>query len=863
MFPFGEKKENPVNSDYRTQASDREKLGIPPLPLTAAQVEEIGRWLAEGRTTPPDGGENLIQLLSDRVPAGVDPAAKVKARILADVVGGRLRVPGLSPEQAIGLLGAMQGGYNIRPLLDALRNPALAAAAAEALSGCILAGGAVDEAAALHREGNQAAGRLLASWADAEWFTRAPALPDRIRLTVYKVDGEVNTDDLSPAKQAPNRPDIPLHATFLGATRFPGGRQEMERLRREAGPDGWQPVFVADTLGTGSSRKSATNSLLWILGRDIPRIPNKRRGGVAIASRIAPIFRDSFEDSGGLPVGADVSKLKTGQRIVLETGAAGGKGRILDEGGAVLGEFALSPGLADSWRAGGRLNLIIGRKLSAKAAAALGREPARVFASAPAPAAKPGQGYTLAQKMVGRACGKAGVLPGENCEPAMSTVGSQDTTGPMTRDELSDLACLEFSADLVMQSFCHTAAYPTDRDKETQRTLPEFFRERGGVALRPGDGIIHSWLNRLLIPDRVGTGGDSHTRFPLGISFAAGSGLVAMAAALGFMPLTMPESVLVEFTGKLPAGLTLRDVVNYIPLVAMEKGLLDRPGQGSGNVFNGRVLEMEGLAGLTAEEAFELACATAERSAAASTIALDVDKVADYVGSNVKLIESLLADGYRDADTLARRKAELEKWLARPELLRRDANAEYAERLTVDLSAMREPVVACPNSPDLVAWLSERSGEKVDEVFIGSCMSNIGHFRAAARIFSGPGARLGVRRLWVTTPTRMDHDRLAGEGVLQCFEKFGARLEIPGCSLCMGNQARVEDNAVVFSTSTRNFDNRMGAGAKVYLGSGILAAVTARLGRIPTPEEYFKLYREAVEPHLAAISKPMYFHVRD
>ncbi|MCL2001250.1 MAG: bifunctional aconitate hydratase 2/2-methylisocitrate dehydratase, partial [Planctomycetes bacterium] len=787
-----------MNSDYREHVRDREKSGLPPLPLNAGQVEEIGHFLAEGKTTPTDGGENYVQLLADRVPAGVDPAAKVKSRILSDIVVGKLRVDALPPEKALQLLGAMQGGYNLPPLLAALRDRSLAAAAAKALSGCLLAEDAMEEVTKLHREGNPAASELLTGWADALWFTSAPTLPGTIRLTVYKVDGEVNTDDLSPGKQAANRPDIPFHATFLGVNRFPGGREEMEEMRRRAGPDDWRPAFVADTLGTGSSRKSAVNSLIWLLGRDIPHIPNKRRGGVAIAARIAPIFRDSFEDSGGLPVEAGVSNLRSGQRIVLETDAVKGWGRICAEDGSVLSEFLFSPALADSWRAGGRINLIFGRKLSSRAALALGREPARVFVTQPLPAERPGTGYTLAQKLVGGACGKAGVVPGENCEPAMSTVGSQDTTGPMTRDELSDLACLKFSADLVLQSFCHTAAYPTDRDKAMWKSLTQFFVERGGVALRPGDGIIHSWLNRLLLPDRVGAGGDSHTRFPLGISFAAGSGLVAMAAALGVMPLTMPESVLVEFSGELPAGLTLRDIVNYIPLRAMEQGLLDRPGQGNKNVFNGRVMEMEGLAGLSVEEAFELSCASAERSAAAATIALDLEKVVNYVRTNVKLIESLLADDYQDADTLGRRKAEMEKWLAKPELSRRDPNAEFAARLSVDLSAIKEPVVACPNNPDLVAWLSERSGEKVDEVFIGSCMSNLEHFRAAAGILSGPDVRLGVKRLWLAVPTRMDRDRLAREGVLDHFEKLGARLEIPGCCLCMGNQARVADKAVVF-----------------------------------------------------------------
>ena len=851
-----------MNKSYRAQQKERAVLGIPPLPLCLEDVVQLCGWLREGRQTPPDGDENLIELLSARVPAGVDPAAEAKCAFLADVALGKTRVDGLSPERAVELLGSMQGGYNITPLLACLDDDAVGDAAVAALSSCILAGDAVDAAAEMRRNGNARAGKLLESWAAAEWFTKAPTLPEVMRLIVYRVDGEVNTDDLSPAKQAPTRPDIPLHALSMGETRFPGGREEMERLRAEAEKSGYFPTFVADALGTGSSRKSATNSLVWTLGDNVPYIPNKRQGGVVIASRIAPIFYNSFEDAGGLPIKADASALKTGMKITVSVDAAKGTGRIVDESGAEITAFDFPRALADEWRAGGRINLIIGRKLTFRAAELLGKKPADVFVTVPAPAPKPGQGYTLAQKMVGRACGKDGVLPGENCEPAMSTVGSQDTTGPMTRDEMNNLACLKFAAPMVMQSFCHTAAYPTDRDRIMQKTLPAFMQERGGLALRPGDGIIHSWLNRLLVPDRVGTGGDSHTRFPLGISFAAGSGLVALAAAMGFMPIEMPESVLVSFKGTLPEGITLRDIVNAIPLLANKAGLVDLPGQGNKNVFNGRVMEMEGLSGLTAEEAFELACASAERSAAASTVALDVGRVVEYVKSNVKLIESLIADGYQDVRALEGRKAELERWLEKPELMRRDDNAEFAARVDIDLASITEPVIACPNNPDLVAWLSERAGEKVDEVFIGSCMSNIGHFRAAAKIFSGPSARLGVKRLWITTPTRMDHDRLAQEGVLQCFEKFGARLEIPGCSLCMGNQARVEDNAVVFSTSTRNFNNRMGAGAQVYLGSGILAAVVARLGKLPTPEEYLAVYREAVLPYRDEIAKPMYFHVK-
>lgn len=852
-----------MNQDYRQQRDDRAKNNIPPLPLTAADVKQIAGLLGEGKATPPDGDENLVELLAARVPAGVDPAAKVKSAFLADIVGGRAQAPGIDRAKAIAMLGDMQGGYNLPVLIACLKDDAVAPDAVKALSRCILAGPAVDEIDGLRKNGNSYAGQVLESWAKAEWFTRAPEFPRELKLAVYRVDGEVNTDDLSPAKEAPTRPDIPLHALALGVTRFPGGREEMESMRAEAGETGFSPVFVADTLGTGSSRKSATNSLVWILGEDVPGQPNKRQGGVVLAERIAPIFYNSFEDAGGLPFMADVSGLITGQHIVVSLDAKNGAGKITPKDGGKAVDFTFPPALADEYRAGGRINLIIGRKLSAKAAELLGKPAPDIFIKAPTPKPEPGQGYTLAQKMVGKACGKDAVLPGESCEPAMSTVGSQDTTGPMTRDELNNLACLEFAAPMVMQSFCHTAAYPTDRDKKMQATLPDFFRERGGVALKPGDGIIHSWLNRLLLPDRVGTGGDSHTRFPLGISFPAGSGLVALAAAMGFMPVEMPESVLVECKGELPDGITLRDVVNAIPLFANQQGLVDKPGAGNKNVFNGRIMEMEGIPGMTVEEAFELACAAAERSAAACTVAMDLPQVVDYVKSNAALIQSLLDDGYQSAAALRNRKVEMEKWLAAPTLMRRDDNARFAATVPVDLAAIKEPVIACPNNPDIVAWLSERAGEKVDEVFIGSCMSNIGHFRAAAKIFSGPGAHLGVKRLWITTPTRMDHDQLSREGVLQCFEKLGARLEIPGCSLCMGNQARVEDNAVVFSTSTRNFNNRMGMGAQVYLGSGLLAAVVAMLGKLPTPAEYFKIFNEAVKPYMAEITPPMYFHLGD
>ena len=828
-----------MSDDPRETPEARERLGIPPLPLTAGETERLCLSLAAENG---GGRAALFWQLSERVPAGVDPAAKIKAAFLGDIASGRIAIDGIAPETAVRWLGAMLGGYNLRPLLACLDRPELADAAVDALSRSLLADDIFPEVAARAKRGVPAAGRLLRSWAEGEWFTSSPPLPSRMRLAVYKVDGEVNTDDLSPARQASTRPDIPLHALSMGETRFPDGIGAISRLRAEGRREGFAPAFVADTLGTGSSRKSATNSLVWHLGEDIPHIPNKRRGGVVVAERIAPIFYNSFEDAGGLPLRADVSRLETGMRIALDIDAAEKSGRILAEDGSEMAAFPFPPLLADAWRAGGRIRLIIGRRLSARAAGELGAAKPASFAVPSSSGVKGGRGYTLAQKMVGAACGKAGVRPGDQCEPAMSTVGSQDTTGPMTRDELNDLACLEFSAPMVMQSFCHTAAYPTGRDRVMQQTLAEFVVGRGGVALRPGDGIIHSWLNRLLVPDKVGAGGDSHTRFPLGISFAAGSGMVALAAAMGFMPLEMPESVRVAFSGRLPAGIALRDVVNAIPLFAIEAGLVDKPGSGRKNAFNGRVMEMEGMDGLTVEEAFELTCASAERSAAAATVALELDKAVDYVESSVLLLASLLGDGYRSSAALANRKAELETWLENPALMRRDPDAEFAAFLDIDLGAIREPVIACPNNPDLVAWLSDRAGERVDEVFIGSCMSDVAHYRAAARIVSRsrPAARL-----WIAPPTRMARDRLREEGVWEVFEKAGARLEIPGCSLCMGNQARVGDNAVVFSTSTRNFDNRMGAGARVFLGSAALAAATAVLGKLPTAREYFAICRQA------------------
>jgi len=837
-------------ADYQKHDAERQALGIPPLPLDVSQAAAICEMLVNPRV---EEGGPLLDLLVHRVPPGVDPAAKVKAAFLADIAMQRKRSPLLRAERAVEVLGTMLGGYNVPYLVEFLDDLVLAPAAAQALMNTILVFENFEAVEKLMRRGNRFARRVMESWAAEEWLARRPAFPEKLPLKVFKVKGEVNTDDLSPAGHAGTRPDIPLHALSLGETRFPGGIETIRRYRAQ----GHDVAFVGHTVGTGSSRKSATNSLIWHIGHDIPHVPNKRTGGVVLAEAIAPIFFNTFEDAGGLPIRCEVGKLRTGGCIEIDLRA----GTIRNRQGKLLATFELAPAsLADEVRAGGRVPLIIGRKLTARAQEALGTASAARTTAAANVSSPRASAFTLAQKLVGRACGAEGVFPGATCEPRMTTVGSQDTTGPMTRDELNELACLSFQSDLVMQSFCHTAAYPTDRDRAMHKPLPAFFAGRGGVALRPGDGIIHSWLNRLLLPDTVGTGGDSHTRFPLGISFPAGSGLVAFAAALGCMPLDMPESVLVRFTGALPQGITLRDLVNAIPLCAIREGLLDRPGTGARNVFNSRILEMEGLPDLAVEQAFELTCASAERSAAAATIALSPQAVATYVKSNVALMRSLLKDGYDSATALRRRIAAAEAWLADPVLLARDAQAAFAATLEIDLASIDEPVVACPNAPDLVQPLSAVAGQPVDEVFIGSCMTNIGHFRAAARFFLGADAAVRVKRFWITPPTRMDREELAQEGVIQLFEKLGARVEIPGCSLCMGNQARVADGAVVFSTSTRNFDHRLGKDAQVYLGSAELAALTARLGRIPTPEEYFSAYAERVAPERGAIYRYLNFH---
>jgi aconitate hydratase 2/2-methylisocitrate dehydratase len=832
---------------YRKHVEERASLGIPPLPLNPEQTRRVCEMLED----PPEGEQDfLLELLEQRVPPGVDEAAALKADFLGKIARGEKTSPLLTRERAVELLGTMRGGFNVAHLLQALQDEQLAGTAAEALAHTIFVFDELEQVRHLADRGNEAARTVLESWAEARWFRETPEVPGEIAAVVYKVDGEINTDDLSPAGHATTRPDIPLHALAMGEKRFPGGIERIHALREETE----LPVaFVGDVVGTGSSRKSACNSLIWHIGEDIPNVPNKRRGGIILGGVIAPIFFNTAEDSGALPVQCDVSGLETGQKIRIRPH----EGKLLDERGGLVAEFEIKPpSLLDEYRAGGRVPLIAGKQLTSRVREQLGKGPLQLFAEPPV-VQHEGIGFTLAQKIVGRAAGLEGVHPGTACLPVMTSVGSQDTTGPMTRDEIKELACLKFQSDLVMQSFCHTAAYPTDVDKRMHATLPGFVGERGGVALQPGDGVIHSWLNRMVLPDTVGTGGDSHTRFPMGISFPAGSGLVAFAGALGFMPLEMPESVLVKLHGERRHGITLRDVVNAIPWVAIQQGLLTVPKQNKKNVFNGRILEIEGMPELTVEQGFELTDASAERSAAAATIALSEESVAEFLRSNVALLESMIVDGYSDAETLRRRIDEMKRWLENPSLLRRDDDAAFAAELDIDLASIDEPIVACPNDPDDVRKLKEIAGARIDEVFIGSCMVNIGHFRAAARMVDGAGQLRS--KLWLAPPTRMDRDHLAKEGVLSRFEELGARIELPGCSLCMGNQARVADGAVVFSTSTRNFDNRMGDGAQVYLGSAELAALCAVLGRIPSPEEYFEAYETRVAPHESSVYRYLAF----
>ncbi|MEI2624989.1 MAG: bifunctional aconitate hydratase 2/2-methylisocitrate dehydratase [Giesbergeria sp.] len=822
---------------YRDHVAERAALGIPPLPLTAKQTAALVELLK----SPPAGEEaTLVELITHRVPAGVDDAAKVKASYLAAVAHGTENCSLIGRERATQLLGTMLGGYNLTPLIDLLDDAAVASVAAEALKKTLLMFDQFHDVKEKADKGNAFAKAVLQSWADAEWFTSRPEVPQSITLTVLKVTGETNTDDLSPAPDAWSRPDIPLHALAMlknkrdGITPEEDGKRGPVKFIEDLRAKGNLVAYVGDVVGTGSSRKSATNSVLWFTGEDIPFVPNKRFGGVCLGSKIAPIFYNTMEDAGALPIELDVSQMNMGDEIELLPYA----GKAL-KGGNVIAEFEVkSEVLFDEVRAGGRIPLIIGRGLTTKAREALGLPPSTLFRLPQVPVGT-GKGFTLAQKMVGRACGLPegqGVLPGTYCEPRMTSVGSQDTTGPMTRDELKDLACLGFSADLVMQSFCHTAAYPKPVDVKMHHELPEFISNRGGISLKPGDGIIHSWLNRMLLPDTVGTGGDSHTRFPVGISFPAGSGLVAFAAATGVMPLDMPESVLVRFKGQMQPGVTLRDLVHAIPLYAIKAGLLTVAKQGKKNIFSGRIVEIEGLPDLKVEQAFELSDASAERSAAGCTVRLNKAPVIEYLNSNIVLLKNMIAEGYEDARTIRRRIQGMEAWLANPQLLAPDADAEYAAVIEIDLAEITEPIVCCPNDPDDAKTLSDVAGAKIDEVFIGSCMTNIGHFRAASKLLEGK-KDMPVK-LWMAPPTKMDAKQLTEEGHYGVFGAAGARMEMPGCSLCMGNQAQVKEGATVMSTSTRNFPNRLGKNTNVYLGSAELSAICSKLGRIPSKEEY-------------------------
>ena len=822
---------------YRDHVAERAALGIPPLPLSAKQTGELIELLKN----PPQGEEAmLVDLITHRVPAGVDDAAKVKASYLAAVAHGTEKCALLSPEKATELLGTMLGGFNLTPLIDLLDNPACAPIAAEGLKKTLLMFDQFHDVKEKADKGNALAKAVVQSWADAEWFTSRPEVPQSITLSVLKVTGETNTDDLSPAPDAWSRPDIPLHALAMlknkrdGITPEEDGKRGPIKFIEDLRARGHLVAYVGDVVGTGSSRKSATNSVLWFTGEDIPFVPNKRFGGVCLGSKIAPIFYNTMEDAGALPIELDVSHMNMGDVVELRPY----EGKAFKDGKEIASFTVKSEVLFDEVRAGGRIPLIIGRGLTAKAREALGLPPSTLF-RLPAVPKGHGKGFTLAQKMVGRACGLPegqGVLPGTYCEPRMTSVGSQDTTGPMTRDELKDLACLGFSADLVMQSFCHTAAYPKSVDVKMHHELPEFISNRGGISLKPGDGIIHSWLNRMLLPDTVGTGGDSHTRFPVGISFPAGSGLVAFAAATGVMPLDMPESVLVRFKGQMQPGVTLRDLVHAIPLYAIKKGLLTVEKKGKKNIFSGRILEIEGLPDLKVEQAFELSDASAERSAAGCTVHLNKEPVIEYINSNIVLLKNMIAQGYADARTIGRRIQAMEAWLANPQLLQADKDAEYTEVIEIDLSEIKEPIVCCPNDPDDAKTLSDVAGAKIDEVFIGSCMTNIGHFRAASKLLEGK--RDIPVKLWMAPPTKMDAQQLTEEGHYGVFGNAGARMEMPGCSLCMGNQAQVKEGATVMSTSTRNFPNRLGKNTNVYLGSAELSAICSKLGRIPTQAEY-------------------------
>ncbi|WP_323842440.1 MULTISPECIES: bifunctional aconitate hydratase 2/2-methylisocitrate dehydratase [unclassified Moraxella] len=833
-------------AEYRAHVAEREALGVPPQPLTDAQTADLVELLKN----PPAGEEAyLVDLLENRVPAGVDQAAYVKAAFLNAVVKGEATSPLVSKERAVYLLGTMLGGYNVAPLVNLLDDSELGGLAADALKKTLLVFDAFHDVEEKAKAGNANAKAVLESWAKGEWFTSRPDVPAEMTITVFKVTGETNTDDLSPAQDAWSRPDIPLHANAMLKNARDGIVPEKNG---EVGPLGQikeliakgNPVaYVGDVVGTGSSRKSATNSVLWFFGDEIPHIPNKKDGGVCLGGKIAPIFFNTMEDAGALPIELDVSEMNMGDEVTLKIDHATATVTAFKEGEQIAQSKLKTPVLLDEVRAGGRINLIIGRNLTSKAREALDLPPSDLFRTPEQPADS-GKGFTLAQKMVGRACGLPegqGIRPGTYCEPKMTTVGSQDTTGPMTRDELKDLACLGFSSDLVMQSFCHTAAYPKPIDVVTHHTLPDFIMNRGGVSLRPGDGVIHSWLNRMLLPDTVGTGGDSHTRFPIGISFPAGSGLVAFAAATGVMPLDMPESVLVKFKGKMQPGITLRDLVHAIPYVAIQEGDLTVEKKGKKNIFSGRILEIdltEMENDLTVEQAFELSDASAERSAAGCAITVSEEKVAEYLRSNIVMLKWMIAEGYGDARTLARRAENMQKWLDNPSLLKADPDAEYTKVYEIDLADIKEPILCCPNDPDDAKLLSEVAGDKIDEVFIGSCMTNIGHFRAAGKLLQEVPAGSLTTRLWIAPPTKMDEKQLMDEGYYNTYAQAGARTEMPGCSLCMGNQARIAPNCTAVSTSTRNFPNRLGQGANVYLASAELASVASVLGKLPTVDEY-------------------------
>ena len=816
--------------NYKKSLKERADLGIPPLPLSAEQTSELVELIKK------ENNKDLLELLINRVPAGVDDAAYVKAAFLADISQKKIKCELISPKDATFYLGTMLGGYNVEPLINLIDDKECGDIAVEALSKTLLIFDSFNDIAEMSSKSNNAK-KILNSWAEAEWFLSKPEIPDLINATVFKVPGETNTDDLSPAPDAWSRPDIPLHALAMYKMPREGISKPIETISKLK-EKGFPVALVGDVVGTGSSRKSATNSVLWHMGEEIPFIPNKKTGGICIGGKIAPIFFNTMEDAGTIVFEADVEKMNTGDLISIYPF----EGEIKNEKNEVISKFEFkSETFLDEVRAGGRIPLIIGRSLTDKTREFLNLNPSEVFVR-PGDKDNSQEGFTLAQKMVGKACGVKGIRPGTYCEPIMTTVGSQDTTGPMTRDELKELACLGFTSDLVMQSFCHTAAYPKPVDIETQHTLPEFIKTRGGIALKPGDGIIHSWLNRMLLPDTVGTGGDSHTRFPIGISFPAGSGLVAFGAALGVIPLDMPESVLVRFSGEMQPGITLRDLVNAIPYAAIKRGLLTVEKEGKKNIFSGRCLEIEGLPNLKIEQAFELSDASAERSASGCTVLLDEDPIIEYLNSNIILLRWLISEGYGDARTLERRAQKMEQWLANPVLMQPDKNAKYAEIIEIDLNEIKEPLLACPNDPDDVKSLSEIGEDKIDEVFIGSCMTNIGHFRAAGKLLEKISSL--PTRLWISPPTKMDKFQLEEEGFYKIFENAGVRTEVPGCSLCMGNQARVEPNSTVVSTSTRNFPNRLGDGANVYLASAELAAISAILGKLPNVDEYLSHMKE-------------------